>query len=65
MVASTKKLGLIKFFKSVMVEMKKVSWPNKKELINYTLVVLAMSLITSIGIWIFDTLFRSILTFFL
>ena len=65
MVASAKKTGLIKFFKSVVVELKKVSWPNKKELTNYTFVVLVMSFITAVGIWIFDTLFRSILTFFL
>ncbi|MEA3423441.1 MAG: preprotein translocase subunit SecE [Bacillota bacterium] len=65
MATNAKKPGLIKFFKSVVVELKKVSWPNKKELTNYTLVVLAMSFITSVGIWIFDTFFRSILTFFL
>lgn len=65
MATSVKKPGLIKFFKSVVVELKKVSWPNKKELTNYTLVVLAMSFITAVGIWIFDTFFRSILTFFL
>jgi|LGVF01.1.fsa_nt_gb preprotein translocase subunit SecE len=65
MAANAKKPGLIKFFKSVVVELKKVSWPNKKELTNYTLVVLAMSFITAVGIWIFDTFFRSILTFFL
>ena len=65
MATKVKKPGLVKFFKSVMAELKKVSWPNRKELINYTLVVLAMSFITALGIWIFDTSFRSILTLFL
>ena len=65
MATKGKKPGLVKFFKSVMAELKKVSWPNRKELINYTLVVLAMSFITALGIWIFDTSFRSILTLFL
>ncbi|MBN2260277.1 MAG: preprotein translocase subunit SecE [Clostridiales bacterium] len=65
MAAKEKRLGLMKFFKSVVVELKKVSWPNRKELTNYTMVVLFMGFITAIGIWVFDTLFRSILTFFL
>nr|5EUL_E Chain E, Preprotein translocase SecE subunit [Geobacillus thermodenitrificans NG80-2]6ITC_E Chain E, Protein translocase subunit SecE [Geobacillus thermodenitrificans NG80-2] len=29
------------FFKEVVRELKKVSWPNRKELVNYTAVVLA------------------------
>jgi preprotein translocase subunit SecE len=65
MAAKAKRSGLVKFFKSVIAEMKKVSWPNRKELTNYTLVVLFMGFITSVGIWVFDTLFRSMLTIFL
>ncbi|CUA81160.1 MULTISPECIES: preprotein translocase subunit SecE [Anoxybacillus] len=30
-----------KFFREVVREMKKVSWPKRKELINYTITVLA------------------------
>lgn len=65
MAASLKKRGSLKFFKNVINELKKVSWPNKKELLNYTTVVLVMSFITATAIWIFDTLFRTVLTFFL
>ncbi|OPL08168.1 MAG: hypothetical protein AVO33_01750 [delta proteobacterium ML8_F1] len=65
MAEKKKKLGLIKFFKSVMSELKKVSWPTKKELTNYTIVVLFMGFITSVGIWIFDTGFRALLTLFM
>ncbi|EZP79094.1 preprotein translocase subunit SecE [Parageobacillus genomosp. 1] len=32
---------IINFFKEVVREMKKVSWPNRKELVNYTAIVLA------------------------
>jgi len=65
MATKAKRPSLVKFFKSVMAELKKVSWPNRKELTNYTLVVLFMGFITAIGIWVFDTIFRSMLTLFL
>ncbi|MFC0297844.1 preprotein translocase subunit SecE [Geobacillus jurassicus] len=29
------------FFREVVRELKKVSWPNRKELVNYTAIVLA------------------------
>jgi preprotein translocase subunit SecE len=32
---------IINFFKEVVREMKKVNWPNRKELVNYTAIVLA------------------------
>lgn len=32
---------MMDFFKEVAREMKKVSWPSRKELVNYTAVVLA------------------------
>ncbi|AEH46175.1 preprotein translocase subunit SecE [Parageobacillus thermoglucosidasius] len=32
---------MINFFKDVAREMKKVSWPSRKELVNYTVIVLA------------------------
>ncbi|EMT45629.1 MULTISPECIES: preprotein translocase subunit SecE [Anoxybacillus] len=32
---------LTKFFREVVREMKKVSWPKRKELVNYTITVLA------------------------
>jgi preprotein translocase subunit SecE len=32
---------IISFFKEVVREMKKVSWPNRKEMVNYTAIVLA------------------------
>jgi preprotein translocase subunit SecE len=32
---------IVGFFKEVAREMKKVSWPSRKELVNYTAVVLA------------------------
>lgn len=42
------------YLKGVRTESKKVIWPNKKELINYTGVVLAFSIIFSIVVYLLD-----------
>jgi preprotein translocase subunit SecE len=36
------------FFKNVMSEMRKVSWPKKKELTKYTMIVLATVVIMAV-----------------
>lgn len=51
----------IKFLKSVWNELKKVSWPNKKEMINYTIVVVVAVILMAILLWIFDSLFSLLL----
>ncbi len=58
----TKKGG---FLKNVRAEMKKVSWPTKKELKGYTIVVLVMCVITTLGIYFLDMIFRGALHFFI
>lgn len=54
---TSKKAGLGKFIKSVRAELKKVSWPNKKELQSYTVLVLVTCALASIGIWLADSVF--------
>ncbi len=39
--------GIRRFFRNVMAELKKVNWPNRKELTTYTIVVIATVLIVS------------------
>lgn len=39
---------LTKYFRDVRLEMRKVSWPNRQELINYTIVVLVTMVIVAI-----------------
>ncbi len=39
---------IIAYFKSAWAEIKKVSWPTKKETYNYTLLVIGISLGTAI-----------------
>lgn len=43
------------FLKSVRAEMKKVSWPSKKELRKFTVIVLETSIIFALLFWLFDT----------
>lgn len=56
MSAQTKtKPGKVKaYFKGVKAEMRKVTWPSKKELINYTGVVILISTILGIIVSILD-----------
>ncbi len=54
-----KKIG--KFFRDVVSEMKKVAWPSRKQIINNTLIVLAVVLIAAVFIFGLDTLFGFIL----
>lgn len=43
-----------KFFKDVSTEMKRVSWPKRKELVRYTIVVIATVLFVSVFFAIVD-----------
>lgn len=49
----TKKIS--NYFKGVRAELRKVSWPSKKELINYTIVVLVLCTIISLAVWLIDS----------
>jgi preprotein translocase subunit SecE len=42
------------YFKGVKAEMKKVNWPTKKELTNYTGVVVLISVIVGLVVWVLD-----------
>lgn len=41
--------------KGMKAELKKVIWPTKSELINYTTVVIVMCAIVALVVWIIDT----------
>lgn len=53
------------YFKGVKSEMKKVAWPNKKELINYTGVVIGISAIVSIVVYLLDLGIHGVLKLFI
>lgn len=50
-----KKGGLKEYFKGVRLEMKKVTWPTKKELGSYTLTVLGTCAFFAVGFWLIDS----------
>ena len=51
-VSSFKNVG--RFFMNMKHELKKVSWPSKKELINYSVIVFAFMLVMTVIIGVFD-----------
>jgi len=56
---------IVKFFKGVWSELKKVHWPTKKEIVTYTSVVLAAVAMVSVLIWVVDSVFSFLLSFIL
>lgn len=48
-------------FKTVRSEMKKVVWPTKSQLINYTLTVVVISLIVAVFCWVLDIVFGQLI----
>ncbi|MCR4443518.1 MAG: preprotein translocase subunit SecE [Peptococcaceae bacterium] len=58
-VAKSEKIGLIdrikKQYRGVVTELKKVHWPNKKEVVSYTTIVLVSVALVGAVIWIFDS----------
>ncbi len=51
--------GIPKFFKDVWAEVKQLTWPTKKELISYTLAVIAFCALMAIIIGLLDLAFGS------
>ncbi|BFH65469.1 MULTISPECIES: preprotein translocase subunit SecE [Paenibacillus] len=46
--------SLFSFFSESWAELKKVRWPNRKELTNYTLIVLGTIAFVTIYFWVLD-----------
>jgi preprotein translocase subunit SecE len=49
------------FFKEVWVEMKRVSWLSQKDVLNYTLIVLAVTIVVAFFLGGLDFIFTEIL----
>ncbi len=56
-----RKAGIVKFFRSVISEMKKVTWPTRKELVNYTIVVIVVVIIVAAVVGVMDLGFGQLL----
>ena len=53
------------FLKEAIAELKKVIWPNKKDLKNSTIIVITTIIIASIYIGLVDLFFTKVLTLFM
>lgn len=51
----------VRFFKDIRTELKKVIWPNRKQLTNSTISVLLICLLIGAVIWISDGIFGKII----
>lgn len=56
---------VINFLKSSVQEVKKVTWPTRKQLINLTISVIGASLSVGIFVSVFDYVFKEMLTILL
>jgi preprotein translocase subunit SecE len=52
-----KRTGVRQFLKEVRQELKRVDWPNRRELISYTVVVLATLIVTTTFVFVLDYAF--------
>ena len=57
----TRRFHPIKFIKEVIAELKKVSWPTRKELFAYSLAVLTFVVIAAVVVGVVDTILSQIL----
>lgn len=60
-----KKNNMSIYFKGVKSEMRKVAWPSKKELTNYTGVVIGISAIVSVVVYLLDLGIHGVLKLFI
>ena len=58
-------MSLIDYIKDTRGELRHVSWPTQKQAIAYTVLVLAISVVTAVFLGLFDYLFTYLLQNFL
>ncbi len=63
--AKAKKVDMGKFFRETKAEVKKVSWPSRKELIQHTEVVLTSIILVGAALWVADLVFGQIFKLFI
>jgi len=56
---------LINYFKETRAELRNVKWPTKKQTINFTIMVIAISFGVAVFLGFFDTIFSWLLKKFI
>jgi len=60
-----KKFDFAKSFRETRAEVKKVSWPNRKELLQHTEVVVTSIVLVGAVLWVVDLVFGKIVNLFI
>ena len=63
MAEAAKKSKVMRYFRETRAEMKKVSWPSKKDVIKHTQVVIISIVFVGVALWLIDLAFGSVLNF--
>ncbi len=50
-----------KYFREVRIELKKVNWPNRREISVFTGIVLSTLVVIGAFFWVLDTIFLALL----
>ena len=53
---------VVKWFREMKSELKKVVWPTRKQLVNNTVVSLVVMLISALGVWAFDQVAQNLVS---
>jgi len=57
--------SIVQFFKEVRIEMAKVVWPTRQQMVIYTLIVIGISIFTAAFLGALDLGFQTLLTNFI
>ena len=56
-------MGLAQYLKETRAELKHVSWPTRKQVTQFTVVVIVISILTAAFLGLFDGIFKQLLQF--
>ncbi|MEA4846308.1 MAG: preprotein translocase subunit SecE [Clostridiaceae bacterium] len=65
MAGAAKRFDIAKSFKETRAEVKKVTWPNRKELFQHTEVVITSIILVGAVLWVVDFAFGKVLNLLL
>lgn len=65
MAGAAKKFDIAKSFRETRSEIRKVTWPNRKELLQHTEVVVTSIILVGAVLWVVDLAFGELLNLFL
>ena len=61
MAGAAKRFDVAKSFKETKAEVKKVTWPNRKELLQHTELVITSIILVGAVLWVIDFVFGKVL----